>query len=314
MHTARDAEISHTDPCVNNEDCPHCNILSSEQKLQLSTPSYQKKSKKCEQKSGMAEKPTRSETSVEDDSTLVDPSLVSVFGVAASDEKAVKSPERTSSKEKSKKKHSSMKKLSTDAKLEAMDQKWSERFSRLEALLLSKSLEKPSLEPTFQTVKMPVKTPPASAIKVTEPFLAPKPADQPVDRPAVSTNQVQCHRPQAAELQPTDQPSTDKTPAVSFLAPGTSGLQTTKNSDVDMDSDSYGVPVRRPPSGFEEERELSDLDHNLTATETDQALSEEQSYHETACGIRSFMGWTHILGMDNSSSADDNPFTAATGQ
>ena len=37
-------------------------------------------------------------------------------------------------------------------------------------------------------------------------------------------------------------------------------------------------------------------------------MSEEQSYHETVRGIRSFMGWTHILDMDNPySSAEDNP-------
>ena len=30
-------------PCDNNEDCPHCNLLTSELKLELSTPSYQKK-------------------------------------------------------------------------------------------------------------------------------------------------------------------------------------------------------------------------------------------------------------------------------
>ena len=82
----------------------------------------------------------------------------------------MKSPERASSGEKAKKKP---KKSSTDATLEAMDHKWSERFSRLEAFLLSKSLEKPSPELTFQTVKMPVRTQPASAVKVTEPFLAP---------------------------------------------------------------------------------------------------------------------------------------------
>ena len=45
-----------------------------------------------------------------------------------------------------------------------------------------------------------------------------------------------------------------------------------------MDTDSDGDLVHRPASGFEEEGELSDLDHNLTATETDQTLSEEQSY------------------------------------
>ena len=62
-----------------------------------------------------------------------------------------------------------------------MDQKWSELFSHLEAFLVSKFLEKS--EPTFQTVKMPAKTPPASAVKVTAPFISRKPADRPVDQP-----------------------------------------------------------------------------------------------------------------------------------
>ena len=60
-----------------------------------------------------------------------------------------------------------------------MDQKWSERFSRLEALFLSKSMEKSDL--TFQTLKMPAKSPPAGAVKVAEHFIPPKPADRPVD-------------------------------------------------------------------------------------------------------------------------------------
>ena len=64
-------------------------------------------------------------------------------------------------------------KSSSDSMLEALNHKWSERFSRLEVFLISKSLEKPGKEPTFQTVKMLAKTPPASAVKSTEPFLAP---------------------------------------------------------------------------------------------------------------------------------------------
>ena len=32
-----------SDPCVNNEDCLHCNLMTSEQQLQLSTPHQKKK-------------------------------------------------------------------------------------------------------------------------------------------------------------------------------------------------------------------------------------------------------------------------------
>ena len=105
---------------------------------------------------------------------LVDPSLVSVVGVASTDSKPMKSPE-TDTKDKQKKKHSTLvKKFTTDAKAEAMDQRWSERFSRLEALFLSKSMEKS--DPTFQTVKMLAQSPPASAVKGSEPFILPKQA------------------------------------------------------------------------------------------------------------------------------------------
>ena len=145
----------------------------------------------------------------ESSSTLVDPSLVSVIGLAketgvkSSEEmstspvgakvkktdksleavsstsevaKTRKSPDSKVAKEKStKKRHSSPVKsttASTESKLEAMDSKWSERFSRLEAMLLSKSLSQPA--PTFQLVKVtPVKPPPVGVLDNTEPFFAP---------------------------------------------------------------------------------------------------------------------------------------------
>ena len=60
-----------TDPCVKNQPYPSCNILTEDQKLKLATPSYQKKDKRdlkmqAEQSS----------------STLIEPALVSVLGVA----------------------------------------------------------------------------------------------------------------------------------------------------------------------------------------------------------------------------------------
>ena len=87
----------------------------------------------------------------------------------------MKSPD-TATKDKQKKKHyTPVKKSTTDAKLEAMDQRWCEHFSRLEVLFLSKSMEKS--DPTFQTVEMPAKSPPVGAVKGSEPFILPKPAD-----------------------------------------------------------------------------------------------------------------------------------------
>ena len=57
----------------------------------------------------------------------------------------------------------------TDLKIAELDQKWSDLFNRLEALLLAKILDK---EPSFQTVKVdPSHSPPAGAVKSTEPFI-----------------------------------------------------------------------------------------------------------------------------------------------
>ena len=60
-----------TDPCVKQEDCQFCNVLTQDQKARLSTPSYQKKKEKHDQKA----------IQEESSSTLVDSALVSVLEV-----------------------------------------------------------------------------------------------------------------------------------------------------------------------------------------------------------------------------------------
>ena len=136
-----------SDPNVEDKPCPHCGILSEDQKLRLATPAYQKKREKRELKA-MAE---------ESSSTLVDPSLVSIIGLAKDNEvkrseevsttpvgakakkldkspeavvnttgtvKSKRTPDSKVAKEKSsKKRHSSPSKSftgSTDSKLEAI--------------------------------------------------------------------------------------------------------------------------------------------------------------------------------------------------
>ena len=61
----------------------------------------------------------------------------------------------------------------TDSKLQLLDQKWSERFSRLEAMPLSKNFNQQ--EPTFQPlVVSPTKPPPAGAVDNNQPFFKPQ--------------------------------------------------------------------------------------------------------------------------------------------
>ena len=49
--------------------------------------------------------------------------------------------------------------------------------------------------------------------------------------------------------------------------------------------------------------------------DVDQELSAEQTYRETICGVRSFMGWNQVPEYDSaSSSQDDNPFAGTRHQ
>ena len=104
----------------------------------------------------------------------MDPSTVSVIGVvgAASSEKSPVPPEKKTKKDKAPVK-AKKDKASTSAAVDRfseLDQKWSERFNRLEALLLSKSLQ-----PTFSSeVRVnPSHSPPVNVARDTEPFFQP---------------------------------------------------------------------------------------------------------------------------------------------
>ena len=70
----------------------------------------------------------------------------------------------------------------TDSKISELDKKWADRFNRLEALLLAKTVDRPQ-DPTFGTVKVaPTHTPPANVVR-SDPFLKPQ-SSLVTDRPA----------------------------------------------------------------------------------------------------------------------------------
>ena len=76
-------------PCVKNEkDCKFCNSLSSEHKARLATPLYLDKKKKCDQKAIMQES----------DSTVVEPSSVTIIGVATDVQQASSTPSKVNKK------------------------------------------------------------------------------------------------------------------------------------------------------------------------------------------------------------------------
>ena len=155
------------DPCVLKRDCSICKAFTPVQILQLATPTYRERKNK-EKK--VSTSPTPS---------FVDPSQVSVLG-RVDGEKAVKKTETPAVKKKriddspkpsSQRPKSSSKPRSDE--LRDLDEKWGERFARLEAMLLSK---------TFAVPVEPVKKS-SSVFTSNQPFLILKP--QPVACPLV---------------------------------------------------------------------------------------------------------------------------------
>ena len=146
------------DPCVKKQDCQICKAFTPSQILQLATPTYKAKKERGEQK--------KSEASSDATPTLVDPSDVTLLGWVSTDK-----PSSVESTPKQKKKHSdgpprsSKRKNSskpTSDDLKSLDDKWSERFSRLEAMLLNQS---------FAVLVRPVNT--AAVVTREHPFFDP---------------------------------------------------------------------------------------------------------------------------------------------
>ena len=135
---------------------------------------------------------------------------------------------------------------------------------------------------------------PASQTKTDRPSLQP---DNSSDPPQT---QQGAHRPA----------STDR-PMPSDTADSASPVlhRTRQDSISSLSSEAGSDLSDRPPLDlYAEEGELSeDPEHSII--DQDQPVSEEQNYRDTMQGIRSYMGWTHIPEVDNSTAtAEDNPF------
>ena len=97
-------------------------------------------------------------------------------------------------------------KPSTDSKLEKLDQKWSEWFSREKAIPLSKTFTQP--KPVFQPVVVsPAKPPPAGAVDNSQPFFQPQLTDLP------TTNQQLTNTLTTLQQQPAHWPKSDNRPS-----------------------------------------------------------------------------------------------------
>ena len=126
------------DPCVKKLDCQICKSFTPAQIHQLATPTYKERKECSEQK--------RAEGNASTTPTLVDPSEVTLLGRVSCDKSSPvdstpkKKKHSDGSPRSSKRKHSSK---PTSDDLKSLDDKWSERFSRLEAMLINQSFAVP---------------------------------------------------------------------------------------------------------------------------------------------------------------------------
>ena len=185
----------------------------------------------------------------------------------------------------------------TDTKLADLDKKWSDRFNRLEALLLAKTLHPPR-DPVFST-------PPANVVR-TDPFL--KPASQPTDQAVESQATDSSHHKAAPKASSSTQP--DPSTSVTAHRQLSTAFDVSRKEPLSSsESDSDSLSSDRPPLDIlPEEGELSD-EQEANLSDQEQSLSEEQSYRETMRGIRSYMGWQRIPDTDSgATTSEDNPF------
>ena len=70
-----------------------------------------------------------------------------------------------------------------------------------------------------------------------------------------------------------------------------------------------------PDNPVEVEGEASDQEAGALTQESDQQISEKQSYRETVWGVRCCMGWNQVPEFESSASSQDyNPFAISPGR
>ena len=222
-------------------------------------------------------------TPTKDSSELVDPASVSVIGVVGQEGSthltdSVKSPSSMPPEKKAKKEKVSSKpkkssdSASTDAKLADLDSKWSDRFNRLEADLLSKSFQ-----PTFSSeVKLtPSHFPPTNIPRDSEPFF------QPTGRTgtAFSAETHQAASQPESDSQSTTTERTGKGSSASQHQPAsqlTSNTQQTASASSKSSGKGLSASQHHPASHLATDRPSSRSPHRHAGHDSDKGSSATQ--------------------------------------
>ena len=223
--------------------------------------------------------------------TLVDPAHVSVLGKVEK-VKAVQSTPTTA-----KKKRIDYP-LAED--LKQLDDKWAERFSRLEAMLLAK---------TFRVSVEPVVKPASDVTTSQKPFFYPgaTTSSLAVEKTGPCLDQA------TGEAVEKMQTATAGIATHPVQAPGSfPEVQPTDEGDVSAASDSEADQLSVTGSLDDEIHRDRSADRDVSRDDPDSEPTEEANYRETMRGVRSFMNWHKVPEFETvSSTADDNPFAGA---
>ena len=280
------------DPCVESKDttsCKFCSAFTPEQLAQISTPSYKLKKEKREARKSVSATPTK------DSTELVDPASVSVIGVVGQEGSSQPTdsvtsppsssmpPEKRAKKEKvSSKPKKSSDSSSTDAKLADLDSKWSDRFNRLEAFLLSKSFQ-----PTFSSeVKLtPSHSPPTNIPRDSEPFF------QPTGRTGTAFS-AETHQAASQPESDTQSTTTERTGKGSSASQHQPASQLTSDTQQPLSVSSkrtgkgFSASQHQPASQLSTDRPSSKSPHRHAGQESDNgsSASQHQPTDRPTCG------------------------------
>ena len=160
---------------------------------------------------------------------------------------------------------------------------------------------------------------PASKTKTSRPASSTKVTGQGSSTTYQPTSQTKTDRPTPAGNLGTDPtplaqhdthrpPTTDRPTPSDTADSGSPALHRTRRDSFSSLSSEDGSEMsdRHPLHLYAEEGEWSE-EHSII--DQDHPVSEEQNYRDTMQGIRSYMGWSHIPEVDNTTAtSDDNPF------
>ena len=255
--------------------------------LQLSTPTYKIRKEKQKTKE-----------------VLVDPTTVTV--VSQADQEGTDRPSANSSVE------FALPTPSFRKELQELDEKWSVRMARLEALL-TMGQRPPSQQPSFSPVNVPVKHhAPAGALSQTPFIQSAVPSGQagPASGPDGTQTAAESTMNMSSRLENL-YPETDV--ELVFLQPGLVSSAVSSSGPLHFPARDIIQPDQI------EEGEVSgpkpEDQQDSDSGDKDRVLSEDQNYRETVRGVRAFMGWTHIQDLEYSpTSRTDNPWTGHRSQ